>query len=67
MTLAERCNAIDDDCSGTADDGPDLCSMISPALDPEVANLPAGTYYVKVQPFGGMGTLGPYELDLVAQ
>ncbi len=53
---------VDDD-----DDGMDLCSMISPALDPEVASLAAGTYFVRVQPFGGMGAAGPYELGVLVQ
>lgn len=49
------------------DDGPGLCSGIGPALDPQAASLPAGMYYLQVQPFGGMGAAGPYQIDVAVQ
>lgn len=49
------------------DDGVDLCSMISPAFDVQAGNLAAGTFYARVQPYGGDGAFGPYELDITVQ
>jgi cysteine-rich repeat protein len=45
------------------DDGlPGGCSLINPAVDTFASNLPAGTYYVRVEESGNDATIGRYQL-----
>ena len=49
------------------DGGQGLCSMISPALNPQAGNLPAGAYYLWVQQVSDGIAAGPYQLDVTVQ
>ncbi len=49
------------------DDGVGTCSLISPMLDAQASNLPAGTYYVWVQRYNDSSTIASYQLDLTVQ
>ncbi len=49
------------------DDGPGTCSKIDGVGDPAVNNLPAGTYYVRVNDFGDNDAIPSYQLDVVFQ
>jgi cysteine-rich repeat protein len=44
------------------DGGPGLCSSIDPNFDDFAAGLAAGTYYLRVQSFGGASRIPSYEL-----
>jgi len=46
------------------DDGMDACSIITPANDPFATNLPAGTYFIKVEEYNNDGTSPPYILSV---
>ncbi|MBK8251387.1 MAG: pre-peptidase C-terminal domain-containing protein [Polyangiaceae bacterium] len=46
------------------DDGVGLCPLINPMLDPQAGTLPAGAYYILVEPVTGTGS---YQLDLTVQ
>jgi len=53
--------ATDDDL------GVNSCSLLSGADYPAVNNLPAGTYYVRVNEYNNDSTIGSYQLDLTLQ
>jgi hypothetical protein len=49
------------------DDGTNACSLINSLLDPAVNNLPAGTYYVRVNEYMSDSVIPSYQLDVVLQ
>jgi cysteine-rich repeat protein len=49
------------------DDGTNSCSLINSLLDPAVNNLPAGTYYVRVNEYMSDSVIPSYQLDVVLQ
>ncbi len=49
------------------DDGVVPCPRLSPMVNPVMATLPAGPYYVQVQRLSATSTGGPYQLDFTAQ
>jgi cysteine-rich repeat protein len=53
---------------GTNDDGGDgACSLIDPAVDSFAANLPAGTYYVRLSEYLDNGTTAPLRVAITVQ
>jgi len=56
-------DSIGQDIVGDYDSGALDCSLLDPALNPEVANLAAGTYVVKIDPNGTSG--GSYQLRII--
>jgi cysteine-rich repeat protein len=46
------------------DGGTDACSMINSTLYPDVNNLPAGTYYIRVNEYMSNDAIASYQLDV---
>lgn len=63
LWAANRTTAIYSD----DDSGVDRCSLMNPAVDPEVRGLAAGTYYLSVEEYGNDLAVAAYVLSVVIE
>ncbi len=66
-TVIHLVNSAGQELVSDDDDGPGSCSLLSPATDPILNNLPLDTYYIWVQRFANTAEIPGYQLNLSIQ